>query len=92
MPFWPVWVAGAMGAALGDWISYWIGYKFKERIAHVRPLSKHPGLLPRGHAFIEKWGLTIADATQLLATIQQQWLEQQVAERCFVFYSSQKVM
>jgi membrane protein DedA with SNARE-associated domain len=26
--FWPVWFAGAMGAALGDWISYWIGYKF----------------------------------------------------------------
>jgi hypothetical protein len=28
--FWPVWFAGAMGAALGDWISYWIGYKFKD--------------------------------------------------------------
>ena len=56
MPFWPVWGAGAMGAALGDWMSYWIGYKFKEPIAQVWPLSKHPDLLPRGHAFIEKWG------------------------------------
>ena len=40
--FWPVWVAGALGAALGDWISYWIGFKFKEPIGHVWPLSRHP--------------------------------------------------
>jgi len=32
IPFWPVWIAGAVGAALGDWISYWLGYKFKEPI------------------------------------------------------------
>jgi len=56
MPFWPVWGAGAIGAALGDWMSYWIGYTCKEPIAQVWPLSKHPDLLPRGHAFIEKWG------------------------------------
>ena len=23
--FWPILVAGAVGAALGDWLSYWIG-------------------------------------------------------------------
>jgi membrane protein DedA with SNARE-associated domain len=56
MPFWPVWVAGAMGAALGDWLSYWMGYTFKEPIAQVWPLSHHPDLWPRGHAFIAKWG------------------------------------
>jgi membrane protein DedA with SNARE-associated domain len=21
--FWPIWIAAAIGAALGDWISYW---------------------------------------------------------------------
>jgi len=57
VPFWPVWIAGAAGAALGDWLSYSIGYRFKARIAHVWPLSRHPGLLPRGHAFMEKWGV-----------------------------------
>jgi membrane protein DedA with SNARE-associated domain len=56
IPFWPIWVAGAVGAALGDWVSYWIGYKFKGSIAHIWPLSNHPDLLPRGHAFIAKWG------------------------------------
>lgn len=55
--FWPIWVAGALGAALGDWLSYWLGNKFKHPIAHVWPLSRHPDLLPRGHAFVEKWGV-----------------------------------
>ena len=55
--FWPVWLAGSLGAALGDWVSYWFGYTFKERIAHIWPLSRHAELLPRGHAFMEKWGV-----------------------------------
>lgn len=57
IPFWPIWFAGALGAGLGDWVSYWFGYKFKNPIAHVWPLSKYPDLLPRGHVFMEKWGV-----------------------------------
>ena len=49
--FWPVWVAGAVGAALGDWLSYWIGFTFKDRVATFWPLSRYPDLLPRGAAF-----------------------------------------
>jgi len=55
--FWPILIAAAAGAAAGDWLSYWIGITFKEPIAHVWPLSKYPDLLPRGHAFMEKWGV-----------------------------------
>jgi membrane protein DedA with SNARE-associated domain len=55
--FWPVWIAGALGAALGDWLSYWIGVKFQYGIARVWPLSRHPELIPRGEAFIRKWGV-----------------------------------
>jgi membrane protein DedA with SNARE-associated domain len=54
--FWPVWVAGAVGAALGDWLSYWIGVKLGPPVAHVWPLSRHPQLIPRGEAFVKKWG------------------------------------
>lgn len=57
IPFWPICVAAALGAAAGDWLSYWIGFKFKDRVAHMWPLTKHPDLLPRGHAFVEKWGV-----------------------------------
>lgn len=57
IPFWPICVAAALGAAAGDWLSYWIGYKFKDKVAHMWPLTRHPDLLPRGHAFMEKWGV-----------------------------------
>src|SRR5919198_4540005 len=55
--FWPVWVAGSIGAALGDWLSYWIGVKVGPAIAHVWPLSRHPGLLPKGEDFVKRWGV-----------------------------------
>ena len=55
--FWPVWIAGGIGAALGDWVSYWFGFKFKERVAQMWPLSRYPAMLPRGEAFVKKWGV-----------------------------------
>lgn len=54
---WPVLVAGAIGAALGDWLSYWFGYRYKDRVAQMWPLSKYPALLPRGEAFVTRWGV-----------------------------------
>ena len=57
IPFWPCWLAAAGGAILGDAVSYWIGYHFKERIAHVWPLTRAPGLLPRGQRFFQRWGI-----------------------------------
>ena len=55
--FWPVWLAGALGAALGDWLSYWFGYRYKDRVSQIWPLSKFPGLLLRGEDFVQKWGV-----------------------------------
>ncbi len=55
--FWPVWVAGSLGAACGDWLSYWVGLKLEHGVAQVWPLSRHPDLIPRGEAFVKKWGI-----------------------------------
>ncbi|MBI4366987.1 MAG: DedA family protein [Deltaproteobacteria bacterium] len=55
--FWPVWIAAALGAALGDWLSYWIGLKLEYSVQHIWPLSRHPDLIPRGEAFMKKWGV-----------------------------------
>ena len=55
--FWPVWLAGGLGAALGDWVSYWFGFKYKEHVAEMWPLSRYPELLPRGEAFVKDWGV-----------------------------------
>lgn len=56
LSIWPPLFAGALGAALGDWLSYWVGGKMGPSVAHVWPLSRHPQLLPRGEAFVKKWG------------------------------------
>lgn len=45
--FWPIWVAGSVGAALGDWLSYWVGLKLGSPVAHVWPLSRHPESFPK---------------------------------------------
>jgi membrane protein DedA with SNARE-associated domain len=54
--FWPILVAGAVGAALGDWLSYWIGIKAGPAIANVWPLSRNPTLIPQGERFVTRWG------------------------------------
>jgi membrane protein DedA with SNARE-associated domain len=55
--FWPVWIAASLGAALGDWLSYWVGLKLEYSVQHIWPLSRHPDLIPRGEAFVKKWGI-----------------------------------
>jgi membrane protein DedA with SNARE-associated domain len=56
LEFWPLWISAALGAALGDWLSYWIGIKIGPPVTHVWPLSRHPELLPNGEAFVKRWG------------------------------------
>jgi membrane protein DedA with SNARE-associated domain len=56
LDFAPVWIAGAVGAALGDWISFWLGYRYKERVGHIWPLSRYPHMLRRGVRFFQRWG------------------------------------
>jgi membrane protein DedA with SNARE-associated domain len=55
--FWPVWIAASLGAALGDWLSYWIGLKLGPGVGKIWPLSRHPDLIPRGEEFMKRWGV-----------------------------------
>jgi membrane protein DedA with SNARE-associated domain len=54
---WAVWIAGSLGAACGDWLSYWIGLKLEYSVAHMWPLSQYPDLIPRGERFVRRWGV-----------------------------------
>jgi membrane protein DedA with SNARE-associated domain len=56
VPFWPNWVAAALGAFLGDWLSFWLGRHYSLAIASMWPLSRRPALLRRGAAFFHRWG------------------------------------
>ena len=53
---WPVWFAVAIGAALGDWVSYVLGDKLKGRVHDYWPFTRHPELMPRGERFFHRWG------------------------------------
>jgi membrane protein DedA with SNARE-associated domain len=55
--FVPCWAAAALGAALGDWVSYWIGLKLKDRARDTWPLSRYPGMYERGERFFRRWGV-----------------------------------
>lgn len=54
--FWIVLACAAIGAALGDWVSYWLGYHYHEQISRMWPVNRYPNLLPQGRAFFDKWG------------------------------------
>ena len=54
--FLPVWLAISVGAALGDWVSYWLGFRFKDSIRGSRWATRRPDLLARGEAFFRRWG------------------------------------
>ena len=52
----PVWVAVFVGAGLGDWLSFAIGWRLKGRVHHYWPFTRYPELMPRGERFFRRWG------------------------------------
>ena len=56
LEFWPIWLGAAVGAILGDWLSYAIGFRYKHAVFRVWPLSSHQNLSDRGGQFFTRWG------------------------------------
>jgi membrane protein DedA with SNARE-associated domain len=56
LELWPLAAAAALGAALGDAISYWIGLRFGHVVPRVWPFSRHPEMLDRGTRFFSRHG------------------------------------
>jgi len=56
IPLWGTLLWAILGAIVGDGISYWIGYHFKDRLPHLWPFRKHPNLLKTGELFFLKYG------------------------------------
>lgn len=54
--FWVILGAAALGAALGDWVSYWLGFHYHEQIKRMWPLKNHPRLIETGRKFFKRWG------------------------------------
>ncbi len=56
LPFWPVFLATAIGAIAGDQVSYWAGRLYGERLKTYWPLNRYPVLVARGEDFVRQHG------------------------------------
>ncbi|MBL1433552.1 MAG: DedA family protein [Gammaproteobacteria bacterium] len=56
LALWPTLIATAIGAILGDGISFWLGYHFRERLADLWPFNRYPKLMKRGVVFFKRHG------------------------------------
>lgn len=55
-PLWECLFWAAAGAVVGDSMSYWLGYYFKDRLRVIWPFSRYPKLLANGERFFERHG------------------------------------
>src|SRR5918995_591964 len=56
IPFWQAWAGAVCGAALGNWLSFAIGQRYKKAAYGIWPLSRNPGLIERGERFFLRLG------------------------------------
>lgn len=54
--FWPTATLAIAGAIVGDGFSYWIGYRYRDRLRRHWPFDRHPKPLERGIVFFERYG------------------------------------
>lgn len=57
IPFWPIYFAAVAGGFFGDWLSYWVGDHYQQRVYGLWPFTRHPAMLARGHVFFARWGI-----------------------------------
>lgn len=53
----PIWLAATIGATLGDAISYWIGFHYKDRARGFWPLSRRPDMVEKAEIFFHRFGV-----------------------------------
>ncbi|WP_404368561.1 bifunctional DedA family/phosphatase PAP2 family protein [Marinobacter sp.] len=56
MPLMQVLVWTALGAVVGDNVSFWLGRRFQGRLHSIWPFSRYPSMLDRGEVFFRQHG------------------------------------
>lgn len=57
IPLVPMWLAATIGATLGDALSYWIGWRYKEEAKGFWPLNRRPDLVAKAEVFFHRFGI-----------------------------------
>jgi len=52
--FWQAWLAGIVGCLLGDWISFWLGWRFKKPLHRWSFMRKNKALLDKTEHALHK--------------------------------------
>ncbi len=53
---WPLLISALLGAIVGDGLSYGLGHRYHREILGRWPLNRHPDLLARSEAFVQRHG------------------------------------
>ncbi len=56
LSIWPLLAGAIPGAVLGDGVSYWLGRRYGPAITGCWPMSRHPGMVAKGEAFLHRYG------------------------------------
>ncbi|MDF1775580.1 MAG: bifunctional DedA family/phosphatase PAP2 family protein [Rhizobiaceae bacterium] len=56
LSFWPIFLFTTLGAVVGDFMSYWIGHTYRERLKSIWPFSRYTFLIDSGQAFFARHG------------------------------------
>lgn len=57
LSFWPIFAGVALGGFIGDWVSFWLGFRLKDKVLEWKTLKNKQHAIERSRAFIEKWGI-----------------------------------
>jgi membrane protein DedA with SNARE-associated domain len=55
-PVIPILLVAILGAVIGDFVSYWVGYRFRFRVRQWWPLATRPYLMASADRFFERYG------------------------------------
>ena len=56
LPFWPICAYAVVGAIAGDGLSFWLGWRYRDRLGAIWPFARHPGMIEHGVAFFRRYG------------------------------------
>ncbi|WP_145106260.1 DedA family protein [Cereibacter sediminicola] len=56
LDFTPIWIGASIGAMMGSFFSFWLGWRFGPRALEMRPMRDHRALIHRGTDAFSRWG------------------------------------
>jgi membrane protein DedA with SNARE-associated domain len=55
-PMMPIMIVAIVGAVIGDFVSYWLGHRFRFRLRGMWPFSSRPTLMSHAERFFQRYG------------------------------------